>query len=44
MFDEKFMKTNFIMVFIYLKKSILSLQNVKACMQYALSGAVIDVR
>lgn len=44
MFDEKFMKTNFIMVFIYLKKSILSLQNVKACMQYALSDAVIDVR
>lgn len=44
MFDEKFTKTNFIMVFIYLKKSILSLQNVKACMQYALSDAVIDVR
>lgn len=44
MFDEKFMKTNFIMVFIYLKKSILSVQNVKACMQYGLIDSVIDVR
>lgn len=44
MFDEKFMKTNFIMVFIYLKKSILSVQNVKACMKYGLIDSVIDVR
>lgn len=43
MFDEKFMKTNLIMVFIYLKNEF-CLQNVKACMQYALSDAVIDVR